>query len=438
MKISLTNLIIIGFVLLLWPLAGYAEEPPPLTPEQINLNLASFDTVWNKIYVTHYDTTFGGLNWHAVKDELRPKIEKATSMNQARSILSDLVSRLGLSHFDIIPSNLYENINTPAEKSNKGGVTGIILRVLEGKAIVVSLDSSGGGYDAGVRPGWEILKAGDIEIAPIIEPLLKEFEGKLNRDYYLAAAVAWRLGGAIGDSLKIIFLDGNNAQTEKYVGLKAPLGKKAVFGNIPPFYLKIKTDTLENNIGYFYFNCFFDPITLMPAFNSAMESFLNSPGIIIDIRRNPGGAGMLAIGMAGWLVSEKDLYLGTLITRNTELKFVLNPRAKTYTGPVAILVDGLSGSTSEIFAGGLQDIGRVRVFGTHTVGAALPALPELLPNGDGFLHAIANYISKGGEALEGRGVVPNQEVRLTRESLLEGRDLVVEAAVEWIKSNSKK
>jgi len=124
--------------------------------------------------------------------------------------------------------------------------------------------------------------------------------------------------------------------------------------------------------------------------------------------------------------------LGTMYLRDATLNFVINPRAQVFTGPVAVLVDGSSASTSEIFAGGLQDLGRARVFGTHTAAAALPSVFERLPNGDGFQYATANYISKGGKPLEGLGVTPDVEVKVSRQTLLAGHDPVVEAALEWI------
>ena len=45
---------------------------------------------------------------------------------------------------------------------------------------------------------------------------------------------------------------------------------------------------------------------------------------------------------------------------------------------------------------------------------------------------MANYVSEGGKSLEGIGVVPDVEIRLTRDALLAGRDPVLEAAIEWI------
>jgi C-terminal processing protease CtpA/Prc len=43
-----------------------------------------------------------------------------------------------------------------------------------------------------------------------------------------------------------------------------------------------------------------------------------------------------------------------------------------------------------------------------------------------------------GEALEGTGVTPDVEVRLTRQALLEGHDPVIEAALRWIESEGSK
>src|SRR5207253_5087976 len=124
--------------------------------------------------------------------------------------------------------------------------------------------------------------------------------------------------------------------------------------------------------------------------------------------------------------------LGTMLTRDTPLKFMINTRLPAYRGPLAILVDGASASTSEIFAGGMQDLKRARIFGTRTAGAALPSFIEQLPNGDGFQCATADYISEGGRRLEGVGVAPDVEAGPSRELLLAGRDAALEAAVNWI------
>ncbi|MFG0313195.1 MAG: S41 family peptidase, partial [Phycisphaerales bacterium] len=104
--------------------------------------------------------------------------------------------------------------------------------------------------------------------------------------------------------------------------------------------------------------------------------------------------------------------------------------------PVAILQDSGSASTSEVFAGGLQSLGRVKVFGTTSAGMALPANMDKLPSGDVLLHAIADFVTSTGARMEHGGVVPDYEVKLSREDLLMGIDTPELRAKEWISENA--
>ena len=97
---------------------------------------------------------------------------------------------------------------------------------------------------------------------------------------------------------------------------------------------------------------------------------------------------------------------------------------------VVILTNSGTGSTSEIFAAGMKDTGRARSIGEKTAGAVLPANIEKLPTGANFMYAVADYRSPKGVLIEGRGVDPDIEVKLTRKSLLAGRDLQLEKAIQ--------
>jgi carboxyl-terminal processing protease len=99
---------------------------------------------------------------------------------------------------------------------------------------------------------------------------------------------------------------------------------------------------------------------------------------------------------------------------------------------VAILVDSGSYSASEIFAGGMQSIGRARIFGSRTPGGALPAVLERLPGGDVLQYAIGDFTTATGQRIEGRGVIPDTEVLPTRQALFAGSDPVLDAALDWI------
>jgi carboxyl-terminal processing protease len=105
---------------------------------------------------------------------------------------------------------------------------------------------------------------------------------------------------------------------------------------------------------------------------------------------------------------------------------------------VAILVDELSMSASEVLAQGLRDAGRARVFGRPSAGAVLASTVERLPNGDALQYPTARFEFPSGAVVEGAGVVPDEEVRPTRETLLAGRDVVLDAAVAWIRHTTMK
>jgi len=174
-------------------------------------------------------------------------------------------------------------------------------------------------------------------------------------------------------------------------------------------------------------------------FQHAMDQFRAADGIVIDLRGNPGGLAAMIMGLSGHFLSER-LTLGVMKTKDSELRFVANPRlvdaagarVAPFRGPLAILVDGLSASASECFAGGLQSLGRARVFGQPSMGQALPALFDTLANGDVLIHAWGDFVTGTGVRLEGRGVVPDEIVPATRADLLAGRDRPLEAALAWI------
>ena len=216
-----------------------------------------------------------------------------------------------------------------------------------------------------------------------------------------------------------------------------PEGKIIRFANLPELRLHFEAKKLPSGIGYIRFNEFLDPVSIMPKVETAVRDFAKSPGVIIDLRGNPGGIGIMAMGIAGFFIAEEGKQLGMMTMRDATLKFVVFPRPETYDGPLAVLVDGGSASTAEIFAQGMQDLGRARIFGSLTAGAALPSDIVRLPNGDRFQYAQASYTSVKGRVLEGNGVVPDEDVRGTADASAAGRDLVIEAAETWIAGRRK-
>ncbi len=407
-----------ALALILFASPGLAQ----LTAKQKQANLASFETVWTTIRDKHWETKPGGLDWQAIHAEYRPRVEAAASTESARAVMREMIGRLKQTHFAIFPAAVYQVLD--ADGSGDGW-PGFDARVLDGRVIVTEVRE----LASNVKTGWEVLQANGADLAPLVarlkaDPAIHELQ--------LERAVAARLSGQVGVAHSMVFVDQNDARVRLDVKLLPPRGEFSGFGNLPPQPVWFESKKLGNT-GYIRFNIFLDLVHVMQEFGDAVQQCAHCDGIVIDLRGNPGGIGAMAMGMAGWLVRQTGERLGVMYMRGATLNFFINPRAEAFEGPVAVLVDGSSASTSEIFAGGLKDLGRARIFGTRTAAAALPSVITRLPNGDGFQYAVANYVSQGGKALEGNGVVPDVEVKLTREALLAGHDTVIDTALDWVR-----
>ena len=386
----------------------------------------SFEKVWTTIRDKHWQKNPGGLDWQAIHAEFLPRIENAKSDEEALAIMREMLGRLKQTHFGIFPAVVYNDVEG---ESGGDGSAGIDTRVLNGQVVVTDLDPGSPAEKGDVKRGWVVVSVNAKPLAPVVEKLKSNAE---IHELELERAVHSRLNGSPGETIRVVFLDGANHEVTRDLELGSQRGQVARYGNLAPMHVFFESKKFGNT-GYVRFNMFLDLVRVMTGFGDAVENCMRCDGLIIDLRGNPGGIGGMAMGMAGWLVDKPDQRLGTMYLRDATLNFVINPRAAVFTGPVGILVDGSSASTSEIFAGGLKDLGRARVFGTKTAAAALPSIFDRLPNGDGFQYATAGYVSEGGESLEGLGVTPDVEVKLTRAGLLAGHDAVLDAALDWIR-----
>jgi len=360
-------------------------------PADRKLMLETFDTVWQTVQDKHFDPSQledakSGLSWKKLREEFRPRVEKAASMDEVRTLLHEMISRLKLSHFQIIASNVYKDLDRLPMGE---GEPRLEVAVINGKAYVQSVEAGAAAGQRGVKPGWRIVKIQGREVDGVLARIAadKEHPHRIHstqRGFLLA-----RMSGTPGDEVSVEFEDGAGKPVAVAIPLAPPRGTPTKFGFLPPQSVWIDFG-VQRNVGVFRFNLFLDPVRLMGEAQKAVTACAKCRGFVVDLRGNPGGIGALAMGLGGFFVNQPDLRLGQMVRRDMTLNFVLNPRVPAFAGPVAILLDGGSGSTSEIFAGGMQDIGRARIFGTKSMAAALPPVIEKLSNGDGFQYAVAH------------------------------------------------
>ena len=396
----------------------------------------TFDAAWTIIRDSHFDPSMNGVDWPAVKAELAPRAARAQTDGELRDVIRDMLGRLGLSHFALIPSGRDTPASAPVDLS---GDPGFDVRLVGSELLVTSVDSKGGAAAFGVRPGWRLMSIDAMPIAELLSRLPDSMPERL-RNVEIWRMVETRVRGPQGTRVPLMFDDG-----ARDVGLvverRAEPGQPATVGNLPTMYVRVESNERRTprgaTAGVIGFNVWMTAVDR--DFQAAIDRFRSADGIVIDLRGNPGGLAAMIMGISGHFLTERKP-LGTMKTRDAELRFTANPRlvngagerVEPYAGPVAILVDAMTGSASECFAGGMQALGRARVFGQTSMGQALPAFFAKLPNGDILIHATGDFVTANGTRLEGRGVIPDETVKLSRAELLAGRDATLDAALAWI------
>jgi carboxyl-terminal processing protease len=390
--------------------------------------LAAFDAVWRTINDTYFDPAFGGLDWAAVRTELRPRAERATSADEQRAAIREMLARLGQSHFTLLTAT--REIDAPRGT----GSVPVDLRVTPDGVLVTRRHA---GAEVPIQPGDTVLRIDGQEVTDLL--------AGIDPDDPRRFELSWRrvmraMSGAVSTRVVLtVQQPGAGPRDVEVMRVEGP-GEDVTVGNLPP--LRAHLETAERttpsgrSVGIIRFNIWMAAIA--QPFELALDRFRRADGLVIDLRGNPGGLADMIRGIAGHLLDEPAV-LGRMRMRGLDLEFRVNPRRSTtdgrsvrpYGGPVAILVDGLTASASECFAGGLQALGRARVFGVRTAGQALPAATQQLVSGDVLLYAVGDFVTSTGQRLEGAGVAPDVEVPLTPEALAAGRDAEA-AAIDWI------
>ena len=389
------------------------------------MKAATFESVWGYVNEAYYDADFGGKDWGEIGERYRGLLAEAADEGAVRWVLTAMLRELGESHFALLAGG------RGAEGRRSGGVWGGEVALVGDEALVYRVERGGPGWRAGLRDGDRIVAVGGEALAELLAAGERvEGPGHLLR-YERWQRASGLLGGGPGDVVGVEVLSASgegrlaDLELERYAGRVTP-----GLGLMGPMPLVVESRRWEDGAAYLRFSVWF-PVA-MPEIREFVTGLgEDCPGLVIDLRGNPGGIGVMAGGLAGLLVAE-DVKLGTTRMRDGELRFNGFAQKGAYLGPVALLLDGGSASTSEIFAAGLQEAGRARVFGERSAGAALPSAFVSLPNGDVLQAALGDFRTPGGVAVEGRGVEPDEAVALSAVAFLEGEDSVVEAARRWL------
>ncbi len=129
--------------------------------------------------------------------------------------------------------------------------------------------------------------------------------------------------------------------------------------------------------------------------------------LIVDLRDNPGGMITSVITILDQILPE-----GVVVSTETKKR-----KKKEYTSdascidiPLAILINGNSASSSEIFAGAIRDFKYGTLIGTTTYGKGIVQSIKKLADGSAYKLTTAAYFTPNGDNIQDKGIDPDVEL----------------------------
>ena len=176
----------------------------------------------------------------------------------------------------------------------------------------------------------------------------------------------------------------------------------------------------EYNLGYikipnFYYKQSDDGTSMSSDVAKAIFQlrYKNIQGLVVDLQGNGGGSMEEAIDLISLFVDQGPLF--QMIDNTGESHVVKDPtRGISYSGPLMILVDGLSASASELMAMTLIEQKRALIVGERTFGktTAQVIAPIETSEGNYLKYTIEAWYNLHGQSANGLGVKPTIEIPL--------------------------
>ncbi len=271
-----------------------------------------------------------------------------------------------------------------------------------------------------------LIPAGPAEKSKLVAPADKIIAvGQADKD--LVDVIGWRLDevvklirGPKGSQVRLEIIPASNApndQTSKVVTLTreaVKLEEQAAKKSI----LNLSKDGRDYKLGVIEIPAFYLDFKAYRAGDPEYKSTTRDvkrlitelqkeqvEGIVIDLRNNGGGSLQEATELTGLFIEQGP----TVLVRNSDGRIdVLADEHKGafYKGPLTVLVNRLSASASEIFAGAMQDYHRALIIGGQTFGKGTVQTIQPLNHGELKL-TLAKFYRVSGQSTQHQGVIPD-------------------------------
>ena len=389
----------------------------------------AFDFVWTTIEQRYYDAAFNGTDWKAVAATYRPLAMKALDDQAFWDVLDRMTGELKDSH-----TRVESPRQVALRKLDQALTLGFSFAPIQGMLAVTAVNTDSDAWWAGVRAGMVLETIAGEKAMTAYERLIAGTRYDSTERSRHMRAVRRLVAGEQGTKVQFGFLRADGTRFEASIGRNLLTYRPTAFHRVLPS-------------GYGYLRLTQWTVGVMPRVLEGLAALRDSPGIVIDLRGNPGGSLHAVNAMLGKFFAEPR-ELGHVLTRTgkpvsvlfgavdiIKLKNSVEGDKDAYRGPVVILVNAASGSGSEFFAATMQAAGRAVVAGEPSCGCLLGFLGYArIPGGGELAYSEVGFVMSNGKRIEGEGVIPDHLIPLTLPDLQANRDRALDQAQEILRS----
>lgn len=366
---------------------------------------------WNAVHYFFPNTHLTDQKWDTVLPEFIPQLLQPTDELKYKLLLKTLIGKIQDSHADVwgYDETLFKY---KGDKSVQ-----VELDYVEGKFVVVA--------DHQKTP---LLHKGDVIVAINGESINDWVQRRMTE--FPASNVPTQFRNMARDLLRTneVELPLTVERKGTYLELKAPTEDTFYYDDTTP-----SSKILDPQIGYLY------PGTLKQGeIEKIMENFKDKKGIVIDFRCYPSEFILFKLG--NYLYPKKVDFAkfsegsieqpGLFVYRKGTP--VGKSNAKAYTGKIVVLLNEETQSSAEYHCMALRAAPNVTIIGSTTAGADGNVSKLYLPGGVmTMISGIGVYYPDGTET-QRIGIVPDVECKPTIQGIREGRDELLEKAIEII------
>jgi len=412
-----------------------ATEHMPIPKLTVNERVSGFVRLWSEVkYNFAFFDQVPDLNWDTVLEEYLSRVMEEQSYGQYYRLLQRCIARLNDGHTGVWP-----RVTTSATDGPP-----LLIRPVDGKAVIVDIGTSNEIRALELKRGDEITHVDGLTA-----------QEKLEQDIYpyiFSSTPQGRDLEAYGkilegprDSSVNIRTRGSDGATRTLTLSRRSKWEDRPWTQLPNFEFR----EISQGIAYLEIRAFASG-DVVEQFDNIFHKVKKAKGLIIDVRDNGGGDTRNGSAIIGYL-TDRTLTGARWKTRQYMPSFrawdygekwyegthepVRPGTPNPFLGPLVVLIGPGTASAAEDFLITLHHSRRATMVGEKTAGTTGQPLFVSLPGGTARICTKRDTYPDGREFV-GIGVIPNVEIRPTREDIYKGRDVALARAMDVITTNA--